>query len=163
MAAWPGCLFGLTGGDADEAERAVRTGWGEPLFLERLAPSAAEDAELRRFWASYLRLGASPTGAARMLRAHAATDVRAALGRVSAPSLVLHRAGDRAVPAAAGRDLARHLRDARYVELPGEDHLPFVGEPRPLIAELRAFFAADAGVTPVSSLAPSPARGPAGA
>lgn len=163
MAAWPGCLFGLTGADAEEAERAVRTGWGEPLFLERLAPSAAEDGELRRFWASYLRLGASPTGAARMLRAHAATDIRPVLGRVSAPSLVLHRAGDRAVPAAAGRDLAGLLRGARYVELPGEDHLPFVGEPRPLLAELRAFLAADTGTTPVSSLVPSPARGPAGA
>ncbi|WP_437731533.1 alpha/beta fold hydrolase [Sorangium sp. So ce1335] len=164
MAAWPGCLFGLTGEDAEAAERAVRTGWGEPLFLDRLAPSAAEDGELRRFWASYLRLGASPSGAARMLRAHAATDIRPALGRVSAPSLVLHRAGDRAVPAAAGRDLAGLIPGARYVELPGDDHLPFVGEPRPLVSELRAFLGADAaGPTPVSRFAPSPARGPAGA
>ncbi|WP_437753276.1 alpha/beta fold hydrolase [Sorangium sp. So ce1389] len=161
MAAWPGCLFGLTGADADEAERSLRSGWGEPLFLDRLAPSAAEDAALRRFWASYLRLGASPSGAARMLRAHAAADLRPALGRVSAPSLVLHRAGDRAVPAAAGRDLAGRIRGARYVELPGEDHLPFVGEPRPLLAELRAFLGAGAaGGSPVSSLMSSPMSGP---
>ncbi|WP_437285759.1 alpha/beta fold hydrolase [Sorangium sp. So ce406] len=164
MAAWPGCLFGLTGDDAEGAERAVRTGWGEPLFLDRLAPSAADDGELRRFWASYLRLGASPSGAARMLRAHAATDIRPALARVSAPSLVLHRAGDRAVPAAAGRDLAGLLRGARHVELPGQDHLPFVGDPRPLLVELRAFLGAHAaGGTPVSPLVPSPPPGPTGA
>ncbi|MGK4002636.1 alpha/beta fold hydrolase [Sorangium sp. So ce1036] len=152
MAAWPGCLFGVTGEGADEVERALRSGWGEPLFLDRLAPSAAQDSAFRRFWAAYLRLGASPGGAARLLRAHAAVDLRRALGRVSAPALVLHRAGDRAVPAAAGRDLAGRIPGARHVELPGEDHLPFVGDTRPLIAELRAFLGAgDAG-------SPGPAR-----
>lgn len=161
MSAWPGCLFGLAGEDAEEAERALRSGWGEPLFLDRLAPSAADDGAFRRFWAAYLRHGASPGGAARMLRAHAAADVRAALSRVSAPTLVLHRAGDRAVPAAAGRDLAGRIRGARYVELPGVDHLPFVGESGPLLAELQAFLGADAGGSPVSSLVPSTALGAA--
>ncbi|XXX74237.1 alpha/beta fold hydrolase [Sorangium sp. So ce134] len=159
MAAWPGCLFGLAGEEADEAERALRSGWGEPLFLDRLAPSAAEDGAFRRSWAAYLRHGASPSGAARMLRAHAAADIRSALGQVSAPSLVLHRAGDRAVPAAAGRDLAGRLRGARYVELPGDDHLPFVGASRPLLAELRAFLGAEPAGSPVSTLAPSAALG----
>ncbi|WP_437965410.1 alpha/beta fold hydrolase [Sorangium sp. So ce260] len=164
MAAWPGCLFGLAGDDADEADRALRSGWGEPLFLDRLAPSAAQDGAFRRSWAAYLRHGASPSGAARMLRAHAAADIRSALGRVSAPCLVLHRAGDRAVPAAAGRDLAGRIRDARYVELPGDDHLPFVGASRPLLAELRAFLGAEAaGGSPVSSLVPSAALDAAGA
>ncbi|WP_437543791.1 alpha/beta fold hydrolase [Sorangium sp. So ce367] len=158
MSAWPGCLFGLAG---EDAERALRSGWGEPLFLDRLAPSAADDHAFRRFWAAYLRHGASPGGAARMLRAHAAADVRSALGRVSAPTLVLHRAGDRAVPAAAGRDLAGRIRGARHVELPGDDHLPFVGESGPLLAELRAFLGADAGGSPVSSLVPSAALGAA--
>ncbi len=158
MAAWPGCLFGLAGDGVEEAERALRSGWGEPLFLDRLAPSAAQDGAFRRSWAAYLRHGASPTGAARMLRAHAAADIRSALGQVSAPSLVLHRAGDRAVPAAAGRDLAGRLRGARYVELPGDDHLPFVGASRPLLAELRAFLGAEAaGGSPVSSLVPAAA------
>ncbi|WP_437894502.1 alpha/beta fold hydrolase [Sorangium sp. So ce124] len=161
MSAWPGCLFGLAGEDAEEAERALRSGWGEPLFLDRLAPSAADDGAFRRFWAAYLRHGASPGGAARMLRAHAAADVRAALSRVSVPTLVLHRTGDRAVPAAAGRDLADRIRGARYVELPGDDHLPFVGESGPLLAELQAFLGADAGGSPVSSLVPSTALGAA--
>ncbi|WP_044986534.1 alpha/beta fold hydrolase [Sorangium cellulosum] len=164
MAAWPGCLFGLAGEDAEEAERALRSAWGEPLFLDRLAPSAAEDAAFRRSWAAYLRHGASPSGAARMLRAHAAADIRSALGQVSAPSLVLHRAGDRAVPAAAGRDLAGRIRGARYVELPGDDHLPFVGASRPLLAELRAFLDAEAaGGSTVSSFVPPAALGTSGA
>ncbi|WP_437671689.1 alpha/beta fold hydrolase [Sorangium sp. So ce131] len=163
MSAWPGCLFGLTGEAADEAERALRSGWGEPLFLDRLAPSAAEDGAFRRFWAAYLRLGASPSGAARMLRAHAALDLRPALGRVSAPALVLHRAGDRAVPAAAGRDLAGRIPGARYVELPGDDHLPFVGDPRPLFAELRSLLGVATAGSAVSSLVPSTERGGAGA
>jgi pimeloyl-ACP methyl ester carboxylesterase len=74
-----------------------------------------------------------------MLRANAALDVRDVLPRVRAPALVLHRAGDRAVPIAAGRDLAARLPDARFVELPGVDHLPFAGDTRPLLDEIRRF------------------------
>jgi class 3 adenylate cyclase len=41
------------------------------------------------------------------------------------PTLVLHRTGDAQVDVEAGRYLASHIPGARYVELPGEDHVPF--------------------------------------
>ena len=39
------------------------------------------------------------------------------------PTLILHRKGDALVPVEAGRYLARQIPGARYVELPGDDHL----------------------------------------
>jgi class 3 adenylate cyclase len=49
--------------------------------------------------------------------------VRPVLPVIQAPNLILHRVGDRTVPVEAGRYLAQHIRGARYVELPGDDHL----------------------------------------
>src|SRR4029077_13734680 len=41
---------------------------------------------------------------------------------------VIHRAGDRAMSVERGRYLAEHIPGARYIELPGTDHIPFVGD-----------------------------------
>ena len=57
------------------------------------------------------------------MRANYDIDVRHVLPAIQAPTLILHRVGDRTVPVEAGRDLAQHIRGARYVELPGDDHL----------------------------------------
>jgi hypothetical protein len=51
-------------------------------------------------------------------------DVRAILPTINVPTLVLHRRGDRVVNWRAGRELASQVPNARYVELPGIDHLP---------------------------------------
>jgi len=55
-------------------------------------------------------------------------DIRKVLGSVRVPTLVLHRTGDRVASVHASRYLAEHLPDARFVELPGDDHLPFLGD-----------------------------------
>ena len=68
-------------------------------------------------------------------------DVRQLLPLVSVPTLVLHRRRDRAVVIGAGRHLASHIRDARFVELEGADHWMFAGEQQPVIAEIGAFLA----------------------
>jgi class 3 adenylate cyclase len=51
------------------------------------------------------------------------TDVRHILPSVQAPTLVLHRTGDRMTKVDEGRYTAAHTPGARIVELPGEDHL----------------------------------------
>jgi pimeloyl-ACP methyl ester carboxylesterase len=67
------------------------------------------------------------------------TDVRHLLGRISAPTLVLHRRGDRAVRIGAGRHLASHIAHARFVELDGGDHWIFAGDQRPVLASVKQF------------------------
>jgi hypothetical protein len=66
-------------------------------------------------------------------------DVRAVLPSIRVPALVLHRTGDRYARVEEGRYLASCIPDATYVELPGEDHLPFVGDQAAIIEHLRTF------------------------
>jgi pimeloyl-ACP methyl ester carboxylesterase len=61
------------------------------------------------------------------------------LPRITAPTLVLHRKGDRAVRIEAGRDLAASISQARFVELPGNDHWIWVGDQAGVIEEIRTF------------------------
>jgi DNA-binding CsgD family transcriptional regulator/class 3 adenylate cyclase len=63
-------------------------------------------------------------------------DVAAQLGRIAAPTLYLHAAGDRIVPLEHGRFLAAHTPGARLVALPGEDHLPFLSGSDHALAEI---------------------------
>jgi class 3 adenylate cyclase len=53
--------------------------------------------------------------------------------------MVLHRRDDTARPVGDGRFLASHILRARYVELPGRDHLPFVGDMEGLVGEIEEF------------------------
>ena len=65
-------------------------------------------------------------------------DIRELLGSVRVPTLVLHRTGDRA-DVEASRYMAARLPHARFVELPGEDHLPFAGDQETILALTQEF------------------------
>jgi DNA-binding CsgD family transcriptional regulator len=119
-------------------ERVARE-WGGPFDVEVFGPSLADDPRFRAWWAGYLRRGASPSAAVAAARLCAETDVREVLSHVTTPTLVLHRTGDRVIPVAQGHDLAARIPGARFVELPGEDHIPFLGDQEALFAELDRF------------------------
>jgi class 3 adenylate cyclase len=113
--------------------------WGGPVGLEARAPSRAHDARFRESWARYLRLGASPAAVLALMRMNAEIDVRSVLPNVHVPTLVLHRTGDRAVSVEAGRHLAEEIPGASFVELPGDDHLPWVGDADAVLGEIEQF------------------------
>lgn len=69
------------------------------------------------------------------------TDLRAELGRVQAPALVLHGGHDRLAPPAAGEYLAAHIPRARFRMLPGGGHAPFLSRPAAFREALGAFLA----------------------
>jgi DNA-binding SARP family transcriptional activator/pimeloyl-ACP methyl ester carboxylesterase len=120
------------------AERLVR-GWGGPINLEYFAPTRAQDERLRLWWAQMQRLASSPSAVKTILEGIRDADVRSLLERIDVPTLVLHRRGDRCVPVGSGRYLAAHIPQARYVELPGDDHWWWVGDTRPLHEEIERF------------------------
>jgi len=72
-------------------------------------------------------------GVTGLLEALRDTDVRHLLAKVSVPTLVLHRSGDRAVRVEAGRFLAEQIPSSRFVEVPGDDHWFWVGDQDPLL------------------------------
>jgi hypothetical protein len=97
------------------------------------------DAAFRDWWASYLRMGASPGAAVALTRMNAEIDIRDVLPSVRVPTLVLHRSGDRLLKVEEGRYLASRIPTATFVELPGDDHLPFVGDQDAILREVDRF------------------------
>ena len=112
--------------------------WGGAVGLHMFAPSVADDERFRAYWARLLRSGSSPKSAVALMDLYRQIDTRSVLGSISAPTLVMHRSGDRATPVAFGRYLAEHIPNARYVELDGIDHLPMVDSEQ-VLDELEEF------------------------
>jgi hypothetical protein len=121
--------------------REIVANWGGPVGLAERAPSVAQDPAFREWWASFLRMGASPAAAIALTRMNAEIDVRHILPTIRVPTLVLHRTGDRCLLVEEGRYVAGLIPDARFVELPGDDHLPFVGDQDALLDEIARFLA----------------------
>ncbi|HZU60991.1 MAG TPA: adenylate/guanylate cyclase domain-containing protein [Solirubrobacteraceae bacterium] len=113
--------------------------WGGPAGIKLFAPSAAGDPEFAAWWSHLLRSGTSPRAALDLMRMYLDLDVRPALSAVTAPTLILHRTGDRVAPTAFARALAALLPHARFVELEGEDHLGFVGDQDSILDEIEEF------------------------
>ncbi|MBW2272490.1 MAG: adenylate/guanylate cyclase domain-containing protein [Deltaproteobacteria bacterium] len=118
---------------------AFERDWGTPLGANLFAPSLAEDEAFLESWAAYLRAGASPSAAIALLRMNIEIDVRPVLPTIRVPTLVLHRRDDRLIRVECGRYLAEHIPDARMVELPGADHLFFVGDVDSVVDEVQEF------------------------
>lgn len=117
----------------------LRREWGGPVGIEERAPSLAADAEFRRWWAAYLRMGASPAAAVALTRMNAEIDIRPILPMVRVPTLVLHRTGDKCLRVEEGRYVAKRIPGAKYIEFPGDDHLPFVGDQDAILDEIEQF------------------------
>jgi pimeloyl-ACP methyl ester carboxylesterase len=119
----------------------VRSQWGlgSRLLAELFLPEASP--EDRRAFVAFQRGAASPRMAAQLLELMHAFDVRDHVGEVQAPTLVLHRRQDRAVPFELGVELAAALPDARLVELSGAEHLPWTGEAGAVLRPALAFLA----------------------
>ena len=122
----------------EELASATPDIWGTGTVVNLCAPSVA-DGPLRKRWAHYERSAASPGQAEAITRRMLLSDVRPALPAITAPTLVIHRTGDRMVPVAMGRYLAEHIAGARFVELPGDDHWPYVGDVDSVVAEIEEF------------------------
>jgi len=126
--------------EAREAfHQQIRDEWGGPIGIEERAPSMASDPAFRAWWATYLRMGASPGAALALTRMNAEIDIRDILPSIRVPTLVLHRRHDRCLKVEEGRYVASRIPGALFVELPGDDHLPFVGNQELLLDEIERF------------------------
>jgi class 3 adenylate cyclase len=108
--------------------------WGEGMTADWIAPSISSPY-VRRAFATFERSAVSPGMARGLIDALRRIDVRAALGAISAPTLVLHRTGD-LVPIAHGRLLADRIPGARMVELSGSDHAIWTEEADVIVGEI---------------------------
>ena len=107
--------------------------------VAHLAPTAARDESFGRRLATYFRQSASPGAGAAIYRMNTSIDIRGVLATIAVPTLMLHRTGDLDAKVAEGRWIAGQIPGARFVELPGEDHLPWVGDQDRLLDEAEEF------------------------
>ena len=116
------------------------TAWGTGASLPMFVPSMADNKAFQEWWGRFERLGATPAACIEIMRLNSQIDVSSVLTTVHVPTLVIHRADDVAVNVEGGRELAARIPDARYLELPGNDHIPFVGDNAEEIADAVAEF-----------------------
>ena len=117
--------------------------WGGPVGLEERAPSVASDPEFRAWWATYLRMGASPGAAVTLTRMNCRD--RRPQRAVERPRADPRHPSPRRSPAAGRRRTLRRVADpgARFIELPGFDHLPFVGDQDAVLDAIEQFLTAE--------------------
>ena len=138
----PDYPWGPTDAQREAFHREIEQEWGGPVGIDVRAPSRAGDPAFREWWAHYLRQGASPGAALSLTRMNAEVDVRGILPLVRVPSLVLHRSGDHCLRVEEGRYMASLIPGAHFIELPGSDHLPFVGDQDAMLSAIEQFLAA---------------------
>jgi class 3 adenylate cyclase len=107
--------------------------------VQMIAPSLAADAEYRAWWRRAGQRSASPGTARAILSTAFLADVRNALPLIDVPTLVLCRTHSALISCQHSRYLAEHISEARLVELPGVDHLPFAGDSDTVVDEVEDF------------------------
>ena len=115
---------------------AVERDWGVEADLARMAPKA--DDSFANWWLARARAAASPGSARDLVLMNSQADIRDVLPTVQAPTLVIHRTGDLDARVEEGRYIAEHIPGARFVELPGNTHVPF-WEPDEVVDEIEEF------------------------
>jgi pimeloyl-ACP methyl ester carboxylesterase len=104
------------------------TSWGTGASLPMFVPSMVGNKAFQEWWGRFERLGATPAACIEIMRLNSQIDVSAILPTIHIPTLVIHRQGDVAVNVEGGREIAALVPGARYIELPGTDHIPFIGD-----------------------------------
>ena len=121
-----GSSLGATWGDID---------WGIPMF----APSAPGDEHYREWLNRAVRHSLSPAMARAVFDVMFKSDIRDILPAIHAPTVVIHRRGNRYVGPEHGRYLADHIPGARFVEVEGQDHVPYLGDQKPILEVIEEF------------------------
>jgi class 3 adenylate cyclase len=132
--------IGVSQDVVDALVEMVGTQWGTPDLVRAVAPSMADDVELVRWFARFVRISNTPRSAAAQYRyIFENVDVRAVLPLVQIPTLVLHHSANPIVPLGQGRYLADHIKDARLVELSGQDSVLSWGDVGDWFGEVAEF------------------------
>jgi class 3 adenylate cyclase len=114
-------------------------GSGRGVALDRMAPSWADDAAKRRWWARCERVVGAPGYMRWILELFLRTDLRPVTGSVQAPTLVLGRRGDRDMIVGHARDFAGRIPNSRFVEFDGDDAVWFAGDAEIVLDEIESF------------------------
>ena len=117
----------------------IRDEWGGPIGLEERAPSVAADPAFRDVVEYLPAHGREPRRRARADEDERRNRHPRHSPSIRVPTLVIHRRNDRTLNVEEGRYVASRIPGARFLELPGNDHLPFVGDQDSMLDEIERF------------------------
>src|SRR5271155_3166684 len=113
----------------DRFMAALDEHWGEGILVPINAPSMRNDKAFIQSFGRLERATSSPGGIQALFRADYENEARHLLPSIGVPTLIFHRKDDSTIPVACGHDMTQKIPGAKYVELPGEDHLLQALEP----------------------------------
>jgi class 3 adenylate cyclase len=129
----------MTRAEFEKAIVGLPERWGKGLSAAAYRPSAADPDFEQRWWAKLQVQSASPRVATAFQRMAFEIDVRHVVPAITAPTLIVHRVGDKICHVENARFLAGRIAGARYVELAGEDHIPSAGGGDQIVDEIQEF------------------------
>jgi pimeloyl-ACP methyl ester carboxylesterase/DNA-binding CsgD family transcriptional regulator len=135
----PDYPYGPSAEELEEVVKGMERAWASGEWWNGGESNAFDDARHRKWWARYLRMAASPAMAQNVIRMNMRLDIRDVLPRIDVPALIVHRAGDSWIDVGHGRYLAEHIPNATYVELPGVEHRPWLGDVDAIADEIEVF------------------------
>ncbi len=137
----PDYPWGLTEEAWREEAATLERSWASypDDIIELVIPSLASDPDIRRWFATDMHTATTPSGARSLQEMFKDIDIRAVLPTIHVPALVLHAQGDRVESIEEGRYLADRIAGARFVELPGDDHLPWGRDRAAIVREVEGF------------------------
>jgi pimeloyl-ACP methyl ester carboxylesterase/DNA-binding CsgD family transcriptional regulator len=135
----PDYPYGPTAEELENTLAGMDRAWATGAWWDGGRPSPGDDARHRAWWSRYLRMAASPAMAQNVIRMNMRMDVRDLLPMIEQPTLILHRSGDTWIDVGHARYLAEHLPGASYVELPGSEHRPWLGDVDAIADEVEVF------------------------
>ena len=113
--------------------------WGTEAAAFMLKPALAVDETFARWARRWQRNSVSQDVVPLFYESLVHTDVRRVLPTIKVPTLVLHRKDDPVVPIDNGRYMADKIPGAKFVELEGDDHIPFFGDWKSVTDEIEEF------------------------
>jgi pimeloyl-ACP methyl ester carboxylesterase/DNA-binding CsgD family transcriptional regulator len=135
----PDYPYGPSAEELEDVIDGMARAWATGEWWDGGKSNAFDDARHRAWWARYLRMAASPAMAQNVIRMNMRLDIRDVLPRIDVPALILHRTGDSWIDVGHARYVAQHLPNATYVELPGSEHRPWLGDVDAIADEIEVF------------------------
>ena len=124
----------------EEYLRMLPERWATPpASLARFVPSRGDDPQMIEWYTRTKVQSCSPSAAAAFIDMAFDIDVRHVVPTIRVPTLILHSAEDQVCHVENARFLARNIDGARYVELPGGDHVMWCEPADVALAEIREF------------------------
>ncbi len=126
--------------ERQELYATIQNHWGSgKMNLENLAPSKAQDIKFMNWLASYFRLGASPQAALKLTKMNTEINITGILKYIKVPTLLMQRTNDIDVNIEEGKFINKRIKNSKFVEFDGDDHLFWAGNTQEVLDEIKKF------------------------